>query len=110
MVPERDKVSSMQAYMNLCVEQFAEKVANKEVFAGVTRHQRSYYRSIYDIADIKQIGALKYDTVEPSVEWNGTTCAAAMHGVRFAWLRPPFGLLSHAFVVLSVFPVCIGLF
>jgi hypothetical protein len=67
MVPERDKVSSMQAYMNLCVEQFAEKVANKEVFAGVTRHQRSYYRSIYDIADIKQIGALKYDTVEPSV-------------------------------------------
>lgn len=51
MVTERDKVSSTQAYLNLVVEQFQERVANKEVFANVTRHQRSYYRSIYDIAD-----------------------------------------------------------
>ena len=54
MVTERDKVSSTQAYLNLVVETFAEKVANKEVFANVTRHQRSYYRSLYDIADWSQ--------------------------------------------------------
>ena len=54
MVTERDKVSSTQAYLNLVVETLAEKVANKEVFANVTRHQRSYYRSIYDIADWSQ--------------------------------------------------------
>ena len=59
MVTERDKVSSTQAYLNLVVETFAEKVANKEVFANVTRHQRSYYRSLYDIADWSQCGKNK---------------------------------------------------
>lgn len=51
MVTERDKVSSTQAYLNLIQEAWVEKIANKEVFGNVTRHQRSYYRSIYDIAD-----------------------------------------------------------
>ena len=51
MVTERDKVSSTQAYLNLIQETWVEKIANKEVFGNVTRYQRSYYRSIYDIAD-----------------------------------------------------------
>jgi hypothetical protein len=64
MVTERDKVSPTQAYLNLMVEAFQEKIAKKEVYGNITRHQRSYYRSIFDIADAKQLGVLKYEVVE----------------------------------------------
>jgi len=64
MVPERDKVSSTQAFLNSCQEALVEKVAAKTLPANVTRAQRSYYRSIYDIADKDEIGALKYDVIE----------------------------------------------
>src|SRR4051794_21186636 len=68
MVTERDKVSSTQAYLNQCLEQFQERVANKEIFPNTNRHQRAYYRSIYDIADATQLSVLKYDAIEPLLE------------------------------------------
>lgn len=72
MVTERDKVSSTQAYLNLVVENFAEKVASKEVFGNITRQQRSYYRSMYDITDNKELGVLRYDTIEPLLASSST--------------------------------------
>lgn len=54
MVIERDKVSPMQAYLNACVEAYQEKVANKEIFKEVTKEQRAYYRSMFDITDTSE--------------------------------------------------------
>lgn len=68
MVTERDKVSSTQAFLNLALETFQEKCANKEVFGTITRWQRSYYRSLYDIADVTDLGVLKYDVLEPMLD------------------------------------------
>ena len=52
MVTERDKVSSTQAFLNLCLETYQEKcLRTRSLFGNVNRYCRSYYRSIYDIAD-----------------------------------------------------------
>ena len=68
MVTDRASVSSTQAYLNLALETYQEKCANKEIFGNVSRYSRSYYRSIFDIADSGELGVLRLDTIEPMLE------------------------------------------
>lgn len=54
MVKEADKVSAMQAYLNSTYEAHKEAIKEKKKHA-VNRYQRSYVRSIFDIADPSKI-------------------------------------------------------